>query len=312
MSAAARVKPEDFFSPEEWRILSARSSWKGLALVLHCWLVVGAAMAAGIVWPLSIPLMVVVIGNRQLGLFILMHEAAHGLLHANRQINDRVARWFCGYELNIYRPYHLQHHRFVQQTEDPDLVLSAPFPVTRDSLRRKIIRDLTGQTFAKQRFGALAGKLKASKSGEPGESAWALIAAELKNQRVFFITNGLGWALFSAAGLGWAWVLMWLLPMATWLPLVSRLRNIAEHALIAQNSTDPLRHARTTHANMFERLFIAPYWVNYHGEHHMFTQIPCWNLPRAHRLLAGRGVTARMELQPGYAAVMRLASAAPR
>lgn len=100
--------------------------------------------------------------------------------------------------------------------------------------------------------------------------------------------------------------------MATWLPLVSRLRNIAEHALIEQNSTDPLRHARTTHANVIERLFIAPYWVNYHGEHHMFTQIPCWNLPRAHRLLAGRGVTARMELQPGYAAVMRLASAAPR
>lgn len=312
MSAAARVKPEDFFSPEEWRMLSARSSWKGMALVLHCWLVVGAAMAVGIVWPLSIPLMVVLIGNRQLGLFILMHDAAHGLLHANRQINDRVARWFCGYELNIYRPYHLQHHRFVQQTEDPDLVLSAPFPVTRDSLRRKIIRDLTGQTFVKQRFGALAGKLKASKSGEPGESAWALIAAELKIQRVFLITNGVGLALFSAAGLGWAWVLMWLLPMATWLPLVSRLRNIAEHALIEQNSTDPLRHARTTHANMFERLFIAPYWVNYHGEHHMFTQIPCWNLPRAHRLLAGRGVTARMESQPGYAAVMRLASAAPR
>lgn len=57
-----------------------------------------------------------------------------------------------------------------------------------------------------------------------------LIAAELKRQRVFFICNGLGLALFSAAGFWWAWVLMWLLPMATWLPLVSRLRNIAEHA----------------------------------------------------------------------------------
>lgn len=169
-------------------------------------------MAVGIVWPLSIPLMVVLVGNRQLGFFILMHDAAHGLLHANRQINDRVARWFCGYELKIYRPYHLQHHRFVQQTEDPDLVLSAPFPVPRDSLCRKIIRDLTGQTFVKQRFGALAGKLKASKSGEPGESAWALIAAEVKNQRVFLIANGLGFVLFSAAGLWWAWVLMWLLP----------------------------------------------------------------------------------------------------
>ena len=195
----------------------------------------------------------------------------------------------------------------MQQTEDPDLVLSAPFPVTRESLRRKILRDLSGRTFYKQRFGMLSDALKARR---PGESAWALIAAELKRQRVFFICNGLGLALFSAAGFWWAWVLMWLLPMATWLPLVSRLRNIAEHALIVQNGTDPLRHARTTHASLLERLFIAPYWVNYHCEHHMFTQVPCWNLPRAHRLLQARGVTARMEVQPGYATVLRLASSA--
>jgi fatty acid desaturase len=307
MAPAARVQPQDFFSPEEWNALQARSSWKGVALVLHCWAVIGAAMAVGVMWPLTIPLMVMVIGNRQLGLFILMHDAAHGLLHANRLVNDGLARLFCGYELNIYRPYHLQHHRFVQQTGDPDLVLSAPFPVTRDSLRRKIIRDLTGQTFVKQRFGGLIAKLKAR---QPGESPWALLAAELKQQRAFYLTNGAGLLAFSAAGLWWAWVLMWLLPMATWLPLVSRLRNIAEHALIEQNGTDPLRHARTTHASLLERLFIAPYWVNYHCEHHMFTQIPCWNLPRAHRLLAARGVTARMELQPGYATVMRLASSA--
>ena len=305
MTAAARVQPEDFFSPEEWRALSARSSWKGIALVLHCWGVIGAAMAVGIAWPLSIPLMVVIIGNRQLGLFILMHDAAHGLLHVNRQVNDRLARWFCGAELTIYRPYHLQHHRFVQQTEDPDLVLSAPFPVTPQSLRRKIVRDLSGQTFLKQRFGTLADKLKAR---QPGEAAWPLIAAEAKQQRVFLISNGLGLALFSGFGLWWAWLLLWLLPMATWLPLVSRLRNISEHALMAQNGTDPLRHARTTHANLLERLFIAPYWVNYHCEHHMFTQIACWNLPRAHQLLAARGVTARMEVQAGYATVLKMAS----
>ncbi len=306
MPAAARVQAENFFSPDEWKALSARSSWKGIAVVAHCWLVIGAAMAVGIVWPLSIPLMVMIIGNRQLGLFILMHDAAHGLLHANRTVNDRLARWFCGHELNIYRPYHLQHHRFVQQSEDPDLVLSAPFPISPDSMRRKIIRDLTGQTFVKQRFGGLMKKLK-NRPG--GEAVWPLIAAEIKQQRIFLITNGLGLALFSMAGLWWAWVLMWLLPMATWLPLVSRLRNIAEHALIDQNGTDPLRHARTTHANLWERLFIAPYWVNYHCEHHMFTQIPCWNLPRAHQLLQTKGVVSRMEVQPGYATVLKLASA---
>ena len=306
MTAAARVQPEDFFNPGDWAALTAKSRWRGLWLVVHCWGVIGLAIAVGVMWPWVTPLVVMVVGNRQLGLFILMHDAAHGLLHPNRIVNDRLARWFCGAELNAYRPYHLQHHRFVQQTEDPDLVLSAPFPITRGSLRRKIIRDLTGQTFFKQRVGPLLARLRAR---QPGDSAWALVRAEAHGQRVFLISNALGLALFSAVGLGWAWCLMWLLPMATWLPLVSRLRNIAEHALIVPNSTDPLRHARTTHASWLERALIAPYWVNYHGEHHLFTQLPCWALPQAHRLLADSGVTARMEVQPGYARVLQLATA---
>ncbi len=306
MTVAARVQPETFFTPEEWRTLSARSRWKGLALVAHCWLMIGAAIAMGVLWPVTIPLAVVLVGNRQLGLFILMHDAAHALLHPNRAVNDAVGYWLCGDDLHTYRPYHLQHHRFVQQSEDPDLVLSAPFPVTRASLARKIVRDLTGQTFIKQRFGGLAQRLK---TREPGTSAWPIIGAEAKRQRFFLIANGTGLALFIAAGLWWAWLAMWLLPMMTWLPLISRLRNISEHALVPQDSTDPLRHARTTHASMWERLLIAPYWVNYHCEHHMFTHIACWNLARAHRSLRQKGVTPRMELQPGYWAVLRLASA---
>jgi fatty acid desaturase len=314
MSVAARVKPEDFFTPEEWQSLSARSNWRGFALVLHCWLTIGLAIAVGVMWPMTIPLVVMVVGNRQLGLNILMHDAAHALLHENRKINDFVAYWFCAPELFIYRPYHLQHHRFVQQSEDPDLVLSKPFPITRASLWRKIMRDLTGQTFFKQRSSSFVAGIKRSSSetSTPAfkKSALSSIVQELSKQRMFFICNGLGLLAFSLAGLWWAWLLMWLLPMMTWLPLVSRLRNIAEHALIVENGTDPLRHARTTYANWLERMFIAPYWVNYHCEHHMFTQIPCWNLPKAHRLLVQKGVTTRMEIQPSYPTVLKLASSA--
>jgi fatty acid desaturase len=311
MSAAARVKPEDFFSPEEWARVSARSSWKGIALVIHCWVVIGLAIWVGVLWPITIPLVVMVVGNRQLGLNILMHDAAHALLHENRKVNDFVAYWFCAPELFIYRPYHLQHHRYVQQSEDPDLVLSKPFPITRDSLKRKIIRDLTGQTFFKQRSSSfVAGIKRTSEEEQISTSKLNIILQEFYKQRMFYISNGLFLLAFSLAGLWWAWLLMWLLPMMTWLPLVSRLRNIAEHALIVENGTDPLRHARTTYASWLERAFVAPYWVNYHCEHHMFTQIPCWNLPLAHELLKQKGVTPRMEIQPSYPAVLKLASAA--
>jgi fatty acid desaturase len=97
--------------------------------------------------------------------------------------------------------------------------------------------------------------------------------------------------------------------MATWYPLITRLRNIAEHALVGQNEPDPLRHARTTKANWLERAVLAPYWVNYHCEHHMFMHMPCWSLPRAHRLLAQRHITKHMLIEPqGYLKVLVRAS----
>lgn len=305
MPVAPRADPLQFFGPDEWRGLCERSRWRGLWLVAHCWGVIGAAMWVAVQWPVTLPLAVMVIGTRQLGLFILMHDAAHGLLHPNRRVNDAVGRWLCSSSLGEYRPYHLQHHRYVQQAEDPDLGLSAPFPISRESLRRKLLRDLTGQTFFKQRLAPLLQRRA------PAASPLQRDSQELVRGARFVVGNALGLAVFAAAGWGWVWLVLWLLPMATWLPLVTRIRNIAEHALVARDEPDPLRQARTTHAGWLERALLAPYWVNFHLEHHLFTAVPCWKLPLAHALLRQRGVTARMELQPGYARVLRLATAAP-
>ena len=307
MAVAPRAKAHHFFTTAEWAMLTARSRWRGLWLVAHCWAVIGLAMAVGTRWPITLPVVVMVIGARQLGLFVLMHDAAHAALHRNRGVNDWVATWLCSSSLRAYRPYHLQHHRYVQQTEDPDLALSAPFPITRASLARKVVRDLTGQTFFKQRFGHVAHGVRGR---APGRSALAAFATEIAKDRRFLIGNALGFAVFAAFDLAWAWLAMWLLPMMTWLPLVSRIRNIAEHALVAQNEADPRRQARTTRANWLERVLVAPYWVNYHAEHHMFTSIPCWRLPEAHRLLEHQHTVAAMETERGYLALLNRASAA--
>lgn len=297
MAAAPRTRPEDHFSTTQWQALSARSRWRGLWLVAHCWGVIALAMVVGARWPLLIPLCVMVVGTRQLGLAILMHDAAHGLLHPNRRINDWVAHWLCSPSLRAYRPYHLQHHRYVQQAEDPDLVLSAPFPISRASFWRKVWRDLSGQTFYKQRIQPLWQR--------SGPSTTASLS---HHDRHFWVANGLGFALFAAAGWWWLWLVLWALPMASWLPLVTRLRNIAEHAMVPVDQPDPLRQARTTQAGWLERALIAPYWVNFHSEHHMFTNLPCWQLPKAHALLQAKGTTQRMEVQPGYWQVLRLAT----
>jgi fatty acid desaturase len=308
MAVAARINPRDFFTAEAWTPLAARSSWRGLALVAHCWVVIGAATVMAIVWPVTVPLAVVIIGARQLGLGILQHDAAHGALHPDPKVNDWVGEWLCGGGVQSYRAYHLQHHKFAQQAEDPDLVLSAPFPITRQSLRRKIVRDLTGQTWFKQRFGRLVAKLSSRRAGE---RVLPILADEVRRQRRWLAFNALAIAGFTVAGAWWGWFALWLLPRATWFQLVTRLRNIAEHALVAKNEPDPLRHARTTHANWIERALIAPYYVNYHCEHHMFMHVPCWRLPEVRRRLAARGVTARMEGAAGYLSVLRAVTTAP-
>jgi len=287
------AKVSELLTPEQVQRLRARSDLVGALLVLHAWALAFAGMALFVWWPnpLTFVLAVMVIGTRQLGLAILMHDAAHGLLFADRRLNEWVGSWLCAApvftSLELYRPYHLTHHRHTQQAEDPDLGLSAPFPITAKSLWRKIGRDLSGRTAYQRR-------LEQFRRG---------LAKEGKAFVVNFVLLG----ALAAAGYWWLYPLLWLVPLATWYQLVSRIRNIAEHAMVPDDD-DPLRNTRTTLANFLERLFVAPYWVNYHLEHHLFMFVPCWRLPAAHRALLATGAREHMEIQPGYAAVLRLAT----
>jgi fatty acid desaturase len=292
MVAVMLPRPDDYLTADQIRALGRKSDVVGALLVLHAWALIFGSMALFVWWPnpFTFLLAVMVIGTRQLGLAILMHDAAHGLLFANRRLNDWVGAWLCAYpvftSLALYRPYHLNHHRFTQQAEDPDLGLSAAFPITRKSLFRKIVRDLTGQTAFQRRR----------------EQFRRGVAV-----REGLVVNALLWAALAAVGYWWLYPVLWLLPLVTWYQLVSRIRNIAEHAVVPDND-DPLRNTRTTMANPLERLLIAPYWVNFHLEHHLFMFVPCWRLAAAHRDLLAAGRCDEMELQPGYRAVLQAAT----
>jgi fatty acid desaturase len=251
---------------------------------------------------------VMIIGARQLGLAIIQHDAAHNALHPNAKINDILGNWLCtapmAGSVERYRAYHLKHHKFTEQPEDPDIGLSRPFPITKKSLNRKMIRDLTGQTFFKQRIAPTFKRWWDIARGKRPlqKMEWPVVR--------FWIVTTIAVGGLTAAGLWWVYPALWVVPQATWYPLVTRLRNIAEHACLSRPN-DPFQHARTTLANPIERLFIAPYWVHYHSEHHLFMHLPCWNLPKAHELLMAKGYGPRMEIKPGYAAVLAQAASRP-
>ena len=307
MSALAK----DLLTPEQLSLVRKRSDIRGTWLVFHAWAVIFGAMAvfAAFPNPLTFILAVMVIGARQLGLAILMHDGAHGILTENQKLNNFLSQWFCAYpmmaETGAYRRYHLKHHANTQQPEDPDLVLSAPFPITRKSFKRKMIRDITGQTGYQQRKAQILNALGDARQplSQRLTNYWHKLGKATLVQFAIF-------AVLTASGHWYLYFALWLLPFLTWHQAITRIRNIAEHAMVPDND-DPFRHARTTIANPVERALVAPYWVNYHAEHHLMMWVPCYNLPMARRFLIANGFGDRMETKNSYAQVIRMATSRP-
>lgn len=300
-----------YLSPDQIRSLSQRSDSVGVWLVLHCWGVIALAVALFAVFPnpITFVLAIMLVGSRQLGLAILMHEAAHNALFKTRTWNEFAGDWFCGRpilaELSAYRHYHLTHHRFAQTDKDPDLVLSEKFPTTKASLKRKFTRDLSGQTGVKQLAAQIMMSFRLAGDEDAKDAAKQDMAQAFKTPHLWaslplYLLPAI---LMSVAGSWWYGLAFWILPYLTWFQLVVRIRNIAEHGA-TEKSENPLRNVRTTLANPIARTFIAPYWVNYHLEHHMVMHVPCWRLPKLHDALKARIQSAEMNIAPGYKAAL--------
>jgi fatty acid desaturase len=294
------VTAGDVLTLDELRYLRRTSTLRGAGLVLHAWGVIAAAMILYAWWPTPLALLVavVVIGSRQLGLAVLMHEGGHWLLFPRSTVNTGVARWLCAFpiwtDLGRYRRQHHLHHRYTQQPDDPDLEAAGSYPISRGALMGVALRDLSEWTF-------VARVLTWPGWGEP-----RMLGPRLRGP---LASNAVILGALCVAGHAELYLLLWLLPLATWYPLVTRLRSIAEHAVVSDD-VDPLRNTRTTAAGPLARALLAPYWVNFHLEHHLLIFVPCWKLPQAHALLLAKGYGPRMEMASGYRAVLSRATGA--
>tara|TARA_R110000824_G_scaffold118960_19_gene272607 strand:- start:26927 stop:27949 length:1023 start_codon:yes stop_codon:yes gene_type:complete len=305
------IAANKLLTPSQLEIVRKRSDIKGVAMALHAWAVIFGMMAL-FVWmpnPITFIAAVVVIGGRQLGLAILMHDGAHGILCENQKLNYYVSQWLCAYpmmaETGAYRRYHLTHHANTQQKEDPDLILSAPFPITKKSFRRKMIRDLTGQTGYQQRKAQILNAL--GKSDWPLEQRLRHFWSKLGPSAV---ANLLIFSILAVSGHWYLYFALWLLPFLTWQQAITRIRNIAEHAMVPDNNDD-FRNARHTKAGWIARAVCAPYWVNYHVEHHLMMWVPCYNLPKARTFLIANGFGERMESKDSFLEVIAMATSKP-
>ncbi|MDP1825436.1 MAG: fatty acid desaturase family protein [Archangium sp.] len=310
-----------WLSREEIRALMTPSDLRGWLSLATTWGLIALAFvvllfAGG--HPLAWVVSVVILGGRQLALAILMHECSHGSLFATRALNEHVGKWLIAapmwQRLGDYRRHHLMHHAHTSLEGDPDLGLVTPFPTTRWSLARKLLRDVTGLAFLRRTAAQLlmdAGVLTYSAStGQqrvvPRPSAAIMLRGLVVNTGPMLLTNFALWGGLAALGHGWLY-LAWVLANATTFSLFLRIRSIAEHA-VTEASDDPLRHTRTTEAGLLARLTVAPHHVNYHLEHHLLPTVPHYRLKRLHQLLWERGASAGATYARGYLEVLRLAS----
>lgn len=300
------IKPSDILTKEESHRLRQRSDLMGFWLLAHCWALIVAAGVFYVLFPnlLTFILCLVITGSRQLGLAILMHEGSHGMLFKTRWLNENLTQAFASWpmilNMDVYRKRHMAHHRFTRTDADPENYLYTPFPVTKQSMGRKVLRDLTGIVFLRTQIGIF-------------RHIWGKPEGRGKRLKAFYMGPAL---LYTAAITGFAlagrldlFLVCWLIPLMTTQQLFLRIRNIAEHSTMP-DLENPLKNSRTTLASWWERLTFAPYFVNYHIEHHMLPFVPCYRLREVHKLMLARGYGDEMEIRQGYWDVVKLNASA--
>jgi len=310
------MKASEVLERHEIKALMATSDLRGAISVLTDWALIAGAMALVAHWthPLTIALALVVIGVRQLGLSVLMHECSHRSLFRRRWLNDWVGTWLVGgpvwSDVVRYREHHRRHHTQTGTERDPDLGLVRPFPTSRASLVRKLLRDLLGWTGLRRILGLLAMDFGFISYTASTDAVRAPSVPLLRRLRLgaghlgpVVVTNA---ALLGVlASLGHAELyLLWVGAWMTTFSVVLRVRSIAEHACTALDP-DPLLNTRTVRPSWLVQVMFAPHHVNYHLEHHLLMTVPHYRLPQMHRLLEERGVFTEENYASGYLAVLR-------
>lgn len=246
--------------------------------------------------------------TQQHALFVLSHDAAHGTLFRSttpskrRLANEWTGRalgWTTGFSMLAYRVVHKAHHAHLFKEGDPDLPLIAGYPKSeRNYLAKKLLRDL---------FGLSALKTYAYFFGAPMLKSMLIHQAEDTQKRclqdryalVAFQVGALGVSV--ASGHALAYVALWMVPLASFLHPILRLRAVLEHGactsgeLQARTNVALWKQDRSFFSNASARLALSllfPHNVNYHAEHHMAPYVPHEALPVLHDKMVKSGKTA--------------------
>ena len=278
--------------PERIRELSEIDNWQATTAVARTFaIIIGAVTFAYLIWdPVLVAVTIAIIATQQHALIVLCHDSTHYRLFNPRWLNDLVGRT-CGMVVGVsmctYRIVHRLHHNHLYQDQDPDIPLHGGYPRGRIYLAKKLFRDFCGlsawKTYA-YFFGAPSTNTESSgKSPPPLDDTSKHLQNSARDDR-WLVAGFHLTALFLAfaSGYGLKYLLLWVLPLATVVPALLRLRALCEHGAV-DDITSPLRAARTNFSPRWLQWILYPHNVNYHLEHHIYPAIPQYKLPDCHR-----------------------------
>jgi fatty acid desaturase len=203
--------------------------------------------------------------------YLLSHEGHHHLLFRNRALNHGVNVALCVpllHSPSAYRVLHELHHRHLGGPGDPD-----EYRNYTGSARLRWVLQWVRLTMGTLVYMPLI-PLVAWRRARRDERPW--IAGE------YAAMSAIWAAVFAAVPIG-VLLQVWLVPGVV-VGYVSAVRALAQHALT--DAHDQLLASRSVQSNAVVSFLLLN--ENYHLEHHLFPEIPSYNLPRLRALLRSR------------------------
>lgn len=214
---------------------------------------------------------VLIIATRQHALLMLYHDAVHGLLARNRQLNDFLVNLLVGVPhlvpIETYRPLHLQHHRELGTDADPErtLLYAGQRWQYRPLQGPDLLRQLAGDLFLVNGVRTIVAAARQGRYTPPRPATLLPLTIWI--------------ALL--AGVFYRWpeavvplLLLWLLPLLTVTNLLQKLRSFAEHSGGPGVTPGWDEWTYSWQPGWLGRLTIWPYNINRHLEHHRQPWLP--------------------------------------
>ena len=208
------------------------------------------------------------------------HECGHRTAFKTAWLNDtvyQIASFMMMRNPAVWRASHVRHHTdTIVVGRDPEIVAMRPPDLARIALMFIGIVDV--YTAFKRMFLHASGRL------DPEE---AMYVAPKDHYKVFRVARI--WLVIYSLTIATAILSASILPlMLIGLPRVYGawhhvMTGLLQHLGLAENVSDHRLNTRTVLMNPVSRFIYLN--MNYHLEHHMFTMVPYYNLPKLHALI---------------------------